>query len=169
MALICGDPKGYNFSYREIWHTERDLYNKSIPEYQEQTATATAVLVYGLAKLDHKLSREGYYVERQKSPLKPEKGQEETRLMGPLISLNGFHGEITHYVCNLGWDGAFPFFDFLLHGTGGNGLPNLIPAFPVVAIHNQGAKLLTGCCIRVVHIAGAIAKAIVVVNPAPAT
>jgi hypothetical protein len=55
-------PKGYNFSYCEIWHTERDLYNKSIPEYQEQTATA--VLVYGLANLDHKLSREGYYVEK---------------------------------------------------------------------------------------------------------
>jgi hypothetical protein len=63
ITFDCGDPKGYNFSYGEIWHTERDLYNKSIPEYQEQTATATAVLVYGLAMLDHKLSREGYYLE----------------------------------------------------------------------------------------------------------
>ncbi len=66
IGFDCGDPKGYNFSYGEIWHTERDLYNKSIPEYQEQAATATAVLVYGLANLDHKLSREGFYVEKKK-------------------------------------------------------------------------------------------------------
>jgi Zn-dependent M28 family amino/carboxypeptidase len=64
IGFDLGDPKGYNFNYGEIWHTERDTYNKSIPEYQEHTATATAVLVYGLAKLDHKLSREGYYVEK---------------------------------------------------------------------------------------------------------
>ncbi|MCK5066948.1 MAG: M28 family peptidase, partial [Bacteroidales bacterium] len=70
IGFDCGDPKGYNFSYHEIWHTERDLYNKSIPEYQEHTATATAVLVYGLANLDHKLSREGYYVEKVEEPVK---------------------------------------------------------------------------------------------------
>jgi carboxypeptidase Q len=64
VGFDLGDPKGYNFSYGEIWHTERDLYNKSIPEYQEQAAVATAVLVYGIANLDHKLSREGYYVEK---------------------------------------------------------------------------------------------------------
>ena len=58
-----GDPKGYNFSYFEIWHTERDTYDKSIPEYMEQSATAMAVLVYGLADLDHQLDREGYYEE----------------------------------------------------------------------------------------------------------
>lgn len=57
------DPKGYNFSYDEIWHTERDTYNKSIPEYQEHTATCTAVVLYGLADLDHLLSREGLYAE----------------------------------------------------------------------------------------------------------
>ena len=55
------DPKGYNFSYGEIWHTERDLYNKSIPEYQEHSAIVTAVVVYGLANLPHTLSREGLY------------------------------------------------------------------------------------------------------------
>jgi len=54
------DTKGYNFNYGEIWHTERDLYNKSIPEYQEHTAIVTAVVVYGVANLDHLLSREGY-------------------------------------------------------------------------------------------------------------
>jgi len=57
------DPKGYNFSYREIWHTERDLYNKSIAEYQEHAAIATAIVVYGVANLDHLLSRESYYIE----------------------------------------------------------------------------------------------------------
>ena len=56
------DPKGYNFSYDEIWHTERDTYNKSIPEYQEQSAIATAVILYGLANLDHILSAEGLAV-----------------------------------------------------------------------------------------------------------
>jgi hypothetical protein len=57
------DPKGYNFDYNEIWHTERDTYNKSIPEYQEHTATVTAVVLYGLANLNHLLSREGLYAE----------------------------------------------------------------------------------------------------------
>ena len=58
-----GDPKGYNFQYMEIWHTENDLFNKSIPEYQEHSATVTAVLLYHLANLDHLLSREGMYEE----------------------------------------------------------------------------------------------------------
>ncbi len=57
------DPKGYDFNYNEIWHTERDLYNKSIPEYQEHTAVVTAVVVYGLANLEHILSREGLYID----------------------------------------------------------------------------------------------------------
>ena len=55
------DPKGYNFEYREIWHTERDIYNKCIPEYMEHSAVVTAVTLYGLANLDHLLSREGLY------------------------------------------------------------------------------------------------------------
>ncbi len=56
------DPKGYNFNYGEIWHTERDLYNKSIPEYQEFTSIVTAAVVYGVANLDHMLSREGLFL-----------------------------------------------------------------------------------------------------------
>ncbi len=55
------DIKGYNFDYREIWHTERDTYDKSIAEYQEHSSVVTAVIVYGLANLDHLLSREGLY------------------------------------------------------------------------------------------------------------
>lgn len=66
IGFELGDIKGYNFSYREIWHTERDLYNKSIPEYQEQAAIATAILCYGIANLDHLLNREGYYMEKEK-------------------------------------------------------------------------------------------------------
>ena len=57
------DPKGYNFEYQEIWHTERDIYNKVIPEYMEHSATVTAVVAYGLANLDHQLSRQGLYKE----------------------------------------------------------------------------------------------------------
>ncbi|MFC2129077.1 M28 family metallopeptidase, partial [Bacteroidota bacterium] len=63
MGFGTGDPKGYDFSYGEIWHTERDLYNKSIPEYQEHTAVVTAIVVLGIANLDHLLSREGYYLD----------------------------------------------------------------------------------------------------------
>ena len=65
MSFRNTDPKGYNFSYREIWHTERDLYNKSIAEYQEHAAISTAIVVYGVANLDHLLSREGYYIESE--------------------------------------------------------------------------------------------------------
>jgi hypothetical protein len=55
------DVKGYNFDYREVWHTERDLYTKAIPEYQEHAATVLAVCGLGVANLDHLLSREGMY------------------------------------------------------------------------------------------------------------
>ena len=55
------DPKGYGFEYGEIWHTERDIYNKLIPEYMEHSAVVTAVVLYGLSNLDHLLSREGLY------------------------------------------------------------------------------------------------------------
>lgn len=60
------DSKGYNFDYGEIWHTERDMYNKSIAEYQNQTSVVTAVVVYGVANLDHLLSRKGMYAEPAK-------------------------------------------------------------------------------------------------------
>jgi hypothetical protein len=59
-----GDTKGFDFSYMEIWHTERDTYDKSIREYQEHTAIVTAAVVYGVANLDHLLSREGYWLEK---------------------------------------------------------------------------------------------------------
>jgi len=68
-----GDPKGYDFNYREIWHTERDLFNKSIKEYQEHTAIVTAIIVYGIANLDHLLPRDGYYVELPKESTRKKK------------------------------------------------------------------------------------------------
>ena len=63
MSFGLEDVKGYNFNYREIWHTERDTYNKSIPEYQEHAAVVTAVVVYGIAGLKRLLPREGYFME----------------------------------------------------------------------------------------------------------
>jgi hypothetical protein len=65
LSFGTADPKGYDFNYGEIWHTERDTYNKSIPEYQNHTSVVTAVVVYGLANLDHLLSRKGLYQEEQ--------------------------------------------------------------------------------------------------------
>ncbi|HSL86676.1 MAG TPA: M28 family peptidase, partial [Bacteroidales bacterium] len=61
LSFEIPDAKGHNFSYMEIWHTERDTYDKSIPEYQEHTSVVTAVVVYGLANLNRILSREGLY------------------------------------------------------------------------------------------------------------
>ena len=66
ISFGTADTKGYDFNYGEIWHTERDLYNKSIPEYQEHTSIVTAIVVYGLANLDHLLSRQGLYNDEEK-------------------------------------------------------------------------------------------------------
>jgi len=55
------DPKGHDFNYSEIWHTERDTYNISIPEYMNHTSVVTAIVMYNLSNLDHLLSREGLY------------------------------------------------------------------------------------------------------------
>lgn len=65
ISFGTADPKGYDFNYGEIWHTERDTYNMSIPEYQEHTAVVTAVVVWGIANLDHLLSREGMFSEEE--------------------------------------------------------------------------------------------------------
>ncbi len=70
ISFGTADPKGYNFNYGEIWHTERDTYDKSIAEYQNHTSVVTAVVVYGLANLDHLLSREGLYAEEPETKQK---------------------------------------------------------------------------------------------------
>jgi len=61
ISFCTADPKGYDFNYNEIWHTERDTYNMSIPEYMDQTSVVTAIVLYNLANLDNLLSREGLY------------------------------------------------------------------------------------------------------------
>jgi hypothetical protein len=66
ISFGTADPKGYDFSYSEIWHTERDTYNMSIPEYMEHTSVVMAVVLYQLAMQDKILSREGLY--RQETP-----------------------------------------------------------------------------------------------------
>ena len=61
LMFEVNDPKGYDFNYNEIWHTERDTYNMSIPEYMEHSAVVTAIVVYNLAMQDNLLSREGLW------------------------------------------------------------------------------------------------------------
>lgn len=60
-----GDPKGYNFSYGEIWHTDRDLYTKSIPEYMDHTSIVNAIVLWGIANLDEKLPVNAVYNPRK--------------------------------------------------------------------------------------------------------
>lgn len=55
------DPKGYDFDYGEIWHTDRDLYNKSIPEYMDHTSLVNAIVLWGMANMDDKLPAEAVY------------------------------------------------------------------------------------------------------------
>ncbi|MBK7173749.1 MAG: M20/M25/M40 family metallo-hydrolase [Bacteroidales bacterium] len=66
MTFGTEDTKGYDFSYMEIWHTERDTYDKSIAEYQEHTSIVTAIVVLGVASLDHLLPAQGFISLRKK-------------------------------------------------------------------------------------------------------
>ena len=61
ISFVNTDPLGYNFSYREIWHTTRDRYDMSIPEYMEYTSVTQAVTLYNLANLNRLLPRDGLY------------------------------------------------------------------------------------------------------------
>jgi Zn-dependent M28 family amino/carboxypeptidase len=61
ISFATTDPKGYNFSYAEIWHTERDTYDKSIPEYKNQTSVVNAVILWGMANLEQRLPAKGVY------------------------------------------------------------------------------------------------------------
>lgn len=56
-----GDPLGYNFEYYEIWHTDRDLYSKSIPVYMEYTSLVNAIILWGVANLEKRLPAEAVY------------------------------------------------------------------------------------------------------------
>lgn len=61
IGFTTQDFKGYDFNYGEIWHTERDLFTKNIPEYQEHTATVTAIVALGIANLEKQLTRDEVY------------------------------------------------------------------------------------------------------------
>lgn len=63
VSFIATNPLNYDFHYREIWHTNRDLYNKSIPVYMEYTSVTQAVTIYNIANLDHLLPRNQIYIE----------------------------------------------------------------------------------------------------------
>ncbi len=55
------DVDGVDFSYGEIWHTERDTYEKCPADYMNHASVVNAVVVYGVANLPHLLSREGLF------------------------------------------------------------------------------------------------------------
>ena len=61
ISFGTADPKGYDFNYGEIWHTERDTYNMSIPEYMDHTSVVMAIVLYNLSMQEKTLSREGLY------------------------------------------------------------------------------------------------------------
>ena len=73
------DFKGYGFEYGEIWHTENDILNKEIPEYQEHTAVVTAIVALGVANLDHQLSREGMYKDPAQDNAKEKKSKKSKK------------------------------------------------------------------------------------------
>ena len=48
--------------YGRTWHTTLDTYDEVIPAYEEYSSLVTAVVVYGIANLDHLLSRTGNFM-----------------------------------------------------------------------------------------------------------
>ncbi len=48
--------------YGRTWHTTLDTYNEVIPEYEEYSSMFTAVVAYGVANLDHLLSRDNFFM-----------------------------------------------------------------------------------------------------------
>jgi cyclophilin family peptidyl-prolyl cis-trans isomerase len=53
-----------DYNYMRAWHTLYDTYSELVPytEHQEHSALVTAVVAYGIANLDHPLTREGSYL-----------------------------------------------------------------------------------------------------------
>jgi len=48
--------------YSRTWHTTLDTYDEIIPAYEEYSSMVTAVVAYGIANLDHLLSREANFM-----------------------------------------------------------------------------------------------------------
>jgi carboxypeptidase Q len=67
-SFLQKDVPAFGFStkgehqYGRTWHTTLDTYNEVIPAYQEYSSMVTAVVAYGIANLDHLLSREGNFM-----------------------------------------------------------------------------------------------------------
>lgn len=67
-SFLQKDVPAFGFStkgeqvYNTTWHTTLDTYDQAIPAYQEYSAMVTAVVGYGIANLDHLLSREGNFM-----------------------------------------------------------------------------------------------------------
>jgi cyclophilin family peptidyl-prolyl cis-trans isomerase len=67
-SFLQKDVPAFSFStkgehqYGRTWHTTLDTYNEIIPAYEEYSSLATAVVAYGIANLDHQLSREGNFM-----------------------------------------------------------------------------------------------------------
>ncbi|HPD94990.1 MAG: M20/M25/M40 family metallo-hydrolase [Bacteroidales bacterium] len=59
------DVNGYDFNYGEIWHTERDTYEKCPANYMNHTSIVTAIVALGVANLDHLLSRENFFAPQK--------------------------------------------------------------------------------------------------------
>ncbi len=67
-SFLQKDVPAYGFStkgeqrYGLTWHTTLDSYDQIIPAYEEYSSMVTAVVAYGVANLDHLLSRDGYFM-----------------------------------------------------------------------------------------------------------
>ena len=67
-SFLQKDVPAFGFStkgeqqYGRTWHTTLDTYDEIIPAYEEYSSIVTAVVAYGIANLDHLLSREGYFM-----------------------------------------------------------------------------------------------------------
>ncbi len=53
------------YDYGRAWHTLFDTYNEIVPytKHQEHTAVVLAIMAYGIANLDHQLTRDRVYLE----------------------------------------------------------------------------------------------------------
>ena len=67
-SFLQKDVPAFGFStkgeqvYSTTWHTTLDTYDQIIPSYEEYSSLVTAVAAYGVANLDHLLSREGNFM-----------------------------------------------------------------------------------------------------------
>lgn len=67
-SFLQKDVPAFGFStkgeqqYGRTWHTTLDTYDEIIPAYEEYSSLVTAVVAYGIANLDHLLSREGNFM-----------------------------------------------------------------------------------------------------------